>query len=132
MKTTTHPPTKRQSGMTLIELTVVILVLLALIAVIFVGTVAWKRGADRAACILNIRNVQQAVRSHQSITEKAAGEPIVWSQIIGDQGYLNYPPVCPSGGTYQPVATYPVAGALAYPCNVPAFLSHTPMDTAGW
>ncbi|MCF7675679.1 MAG: type II secretion system GspH family protein [Akkermansiaceae bacterium] len=132
MKSTSHPPTKRQSGMTLIEMTVVILVLLALIAVIFIGSVAWKRGSDRAACILNIRNVQQAIRGHQNIMEKAAGDPIVWTQIIGDQGYLQLFPVCPSDGIYQPVATYPVASALAYPCNVAVSLNHTPMDTAGW
>ena len=132
MKTNSHPPSKRQSGMTLIELTVVILVLLGLIAVMFIAATSWKRGSDRAACILNMRNVQQAVRGHQNITERAAGEAIVWTQIIGAQGYLQLLPVCPSGGTYQPVPTYPALSTVAYPCNVPAFLNHTPLDTAGW
>jgi len=57
-----------KSGMTLLELTVVILVLLSLIAILFVGARAWKRGSDRAGCIMNIRNVQQAARGHMNMT----------------------------------------------------------------
>jgi type II secretory pathway pseudopilin PulG len=52
-----------KSGMTLLELTVVILVLLSLISILFIGARAWKKGSDRAAPILQIRNCQQAVRS---------------------------------------------------------------------
>ena len=48
--------TKRASGMTLLELTVVILVLLSLISILFIGARAWKKGSDRAASILTIRN----------------------------------------------------------------------------
>ncbi len=36
-----------KSGMTLLELTVVILVLLSLIGILFIGARAWKRGSDR-------------------------------------------------------------------------------------
>lgn len=132
MKTSLRQPFNRQSGMTLIELTVVILVLLTLIAVITIGATAWKRGSDRAACILNIRNVQQAVRGHQNMTEKTTTDPIPWVQIIGNTGYLQFPPVCPSGGTYQPIVNYPAPDTLAYPCNVPAALSHFPPNTSGW
>ena len=63
MKMTHTNKAKRTKGMTLLELTVVILVLLSLISVLFIGARAWKKGSDRAACILNIRNFQQAVRS---------------------------------------------------------------------
>ncbi|MBC7981098.1 MAG: prepilin-type N-terminal cleavage/methylation domain-containing protein, partial [Armatimonadetes bacterium] len=38
-----------KSGMTLLELTVVILVLLSLISILFIGARAWKKGSDRAA-----------------------------------------------------------------------------------
>ena len=64
MKLTNTPSVKSKSGMTLLELTVVILVLLSLISILFIGARAWKKGSDRAANILNIRNVQQAVRGH--------------------------------------------------------------------
>ncbi|MEO5716342.1 MAG: type II secretion system protein [Luteolibacter sp.] len=63
--TTSHTP-KRKSGMTILELTVVILVLLALISILFVGATAWKKGADRAANLMNIRNCQQAMRGAQN------------------------------------------------------------------
>ncbi|MFK7851102.1 MAG: hypothetical protein AB8D78_09005, partial [Akkermansiaceae bacterium] len=48
-------------------LTVVILVLLSLISILFIGARAWKKGSDRAASILQIRNVQQAVRSFSNM-----------------------------------------------------------------
>ena len=58
---------KRKSGMTLLELTVVILVLLSLISILFVGARAWKKGSDRSANIMNLRNCQQAMRGHQNM-----------------------------------------------------------------
>ena len=55
--------------MTLIELTVVILVLLSLISILFIGAKAWKVGSDRAANVMNLRNVQQAVRGHAAMND---------------------------------------------------------------
>ena len=48
MKLNNTLTTKRKAGMTLLELTVVILVLLSLISILFVGARAWKKGSDRA------------------------------------------------------------------------------------
>lgn len=60
--------TKRKNkGMTLLELTVVILVLLSLISILFVGARAWKRGSDRSANLMNLRNTQQAMRGHENM-----------------------------------------------------------------
>lgn len=53
--------------MTLIELTVVILVLISLIAVLFIGARAWKRGSDRSAAVITIRNSQMGLRAHNRI-----------------------------------------------------------------
>ncbi|MGC4017627.1 MAG: prepilin-type N-terminal cleavage/methylation domain-containing protein [Luteolibacter sp.] len=58
MKTNTI--VKNKKGMTLLELTVVILVLLSLISILFIGAKAWKKGSDRAGCIMNIRNLHRA------------------------------------------------------------------------
>jgi len=66
-------------GMTLLELTVVILVLLSLISILFIGARAWKRGSDRAASILQIRNVQQAVRSFSNMNGGNPGDTIAGS-----------------------------------------------------
>jgi prepilin-type N-terminal cleavage/methylation domain-containing protein len=65
-----------KSGMTLLELTVVILVLLSLISILFIGARAWKKGSDRAASILTIRNTQQAVRSFANMNGKNPGDAV--------------------------------------------------------
>ena len=91
MKLTNTPSVKSKSGMTLLELTVVILVLLSLISILFIGARAWKKGSDRAANILNIRNVQQAVRGHgnmngiiqESVNPVIPGGPIPQAAIFG-------------------------------------------------
>jgi type II secretory pathway pseudopilin PulG len=123
--------TKSAKGMTLLELTVVILVLLSLIAVLFVGARAWKKGSDRAASILVIRNIQQAVRSVQNMNNFNAGdviggtrivpgdEPTLLGALFGSDDFYEFSPVTtghPAGGSYTfaiPVPeTLPPLGTL--------------------
>ena len=118
MKLTNTRNLKRKSGMTLLELTVVILVLLSLISILFIGARAWKKGSDRAANILNIRNVQQAVRAHVNVrgldtpATGATGVALDSADIVGPGKYLNdvQPPV--SDLTYTYMATVPPIGEL--------------------
>jgi prepilin-type N-terminal cleavage/methylation domain-containing protein len=120
MKLTQTPSIKRKSGMTLLELTVVILVLLSLISILFVGARAWKKGSDRAANILNLRNIQQAVRGHQNMNNLADGADIATTVIFDDpataavqEGYLKEP-AAPWDPTvaYTYSTTIPVIGTL--------------------
>jgi prepilin-type N-terminal cleavage/methylation domain-containing protein len=74
---------KARSGMTLIELTVVILVLLSLISILFIGAKAWKVGSDRAANVMNLRNVQQAVRGHAAMNDIPQADATVTPAIVG-------------------------------------------------
>ena len=107
--------TKRKAGMTLLELTVVILVLLALISILFIGARAWKKGSDRAANILNIRNVQQAVRGHENMRGLNEGDALVSTTIFGTattQGYLKEPKPPMSGIAYTYDAVVPPVGDL--------------------
>ena len=109
---------KRKSGMTLLELTVVILVLLSLISILFIGARAWKKGSDRAANILNIRNVQQAVRAHANVRGMNIADTLASSEIVGSGKYLNsvtapntdisyaYGTAVPAIGTLYLIATY--------------------------
>ena len=60
-------------GLTLLELTVVISVLLSLASLLTTGARAWKRGADRAECLMSLRSIQVAVRSYQNINNFDAG-----------------------------------------------------------
>jgi len=131
-----HPFESWGVGMTLIELTVVILVLLTLITVLFIGAQAYKGAANRSSCILNIRNVQQGVRSDQNLKEKQPGDSgLVESEIYGYLGieYLAKP-TCPAGGTYDFEAGthYPPFGVLAIKCSKSSTENHLPKDYSGW
>lgn len=112
MKLTNTLSMKRKAGMTLLELTVVILVLLSLISILFIGARAWKKGSDRAANILNIRNVQQAVRAHANVRGLLEGDALASTEIVGAGKYLNTvnPPV--TGLTYAYGAAVPAMGTL--------------------
>jgi prepilin-type N-terminal cleavage/methylation domain-containing protein len=95
MKLTNTQNMKSKSGMTLLELTVVILVLLSLISILFIGARAWKKGSDRSANILNVRNVQQAVRGQQNSKEKKDTDDVdtdaLWVTTLNPSGYLKMP-----------------------------------------
>lgn len=132
MKLNTRNVTKK-SGMTLLELTVVILVLLSLISILFIGARAWKKGSDRAGCIMNIRNVQQAVRGHQNMTNLSTGDTLASTALIGANGYLGNTPTCPGGGTYTYTGTVPALGSLYTTCSLAGTLDHAPSNvTSDW
>ena len=122
MKLTNTQAMKSKSGMTLLELTVVILVLLSLISILFIGARAWKKGSDRAANILNIRNVQQAVRAHANVrglvtadastTPATVGSGLLNGEIVGAGKYLNAV-TAPAGlSAYTFGTTVPAVGTL--------------------
>lgn len=114
---------RKTAGMTLLELTVVILVLLSLISILFIGARAWKKGSDRAANILNVRNVQQAVRANANVKGLSIGDNLDKSDIVGGlpvgvttgtgkEGYLKDPQPPVTGQTYKYGTKVPVVGAL--------------------
>ena len=101
-----------KSGMTLLELTVVILVLLSLISILFIGARAWKKGSDRAASILQIRNVQQAVRSYANMNGKNAGDTdaTLSAEVFGPGKFIENDPTLgshPAGTTVLYVIAAP-------------------------
>jgi type II secretory pathway pseudopilin PulG len=90
---------KRASGMTLLELTVVILVLLSLISILFVGARAWKKGSDRSANIMNIRNTQQAMRGHENMKGLNPGDAFTQTEL---ETYMRFPTDIGTAVTYTP------------------------------
>ncbi|WP_338690460.1 hypothetical protein [Haloferula helveola] len=58
----------------------------------------WKRGSDRAGCIMNIRNVQQALRSYQGMN---SSELAPKEKLVGPGLFIEVEPECPRGGTYS-------------------------------
>lgn len=86
-------------------------------------------GSYRAGCIMNTRNVQQAVRAHHGMNSKNFGELIDWSDIFGPGKFLDQEPVCPAGGTYTFSKVYPQVGKLASTCS---HTDHVPPDYSTW
>lgn len=106
---------------------------LVLLAILFIGARAYNRGADRASCILNQRNVQQAVRTYQNINELQPGAPIPWDEVVGDgEKAFMKKPTCPDGGNYTFSATIPAIGVQAVTCSHAPNQNHVPKDVAGW
>jgi type II secretory pathway pseudopilin PulG len=89
--------------MTIIEMTVVILVLIALISLLFIGANAWKRGSDRASCIMNLQNIQKGVRSFANLHGHAPGDNVAGlrDRVIGPGKFLEHAPLCPGTGLYE-------------------------------
>ena len=120
----------RQRGTTLIELSVVIAVILLLVGVLFIGVNAWRQGANKAACLVNIASVQKAVRGYENINLKTEGvDTLGWTNIAGTGLYFATQPICPSGGTYTLAGTIPTAGTAALTCS---YAGHAPTNTNNW
>ena len=112
---------------------VLLLIVLPVLALLFASVLQPHnhRGSDRAACILNQRNIQQAVRGHASIHSQNIGDSIDWSKIIGDGQYLERVPECPVHGkdSYDYSKTIPPVGVLVAPCKD---IAHKPVNIQNW
>jgi type II secretory pathway pseudopilin PulG len=135
--------------MSLLELTVCIAVLLSLITIAFVGSRSWKRGSDRAACVMALRNVQVAARSYQNLYGyNYGGSPYAENgsrdiaRHLFEKGYIEKPLYdlangagnCPGGGSYIRLTpdTFPEAGVLYMSCSLAAPENHRPASMADW
>ncbi len=128
-----------KSGMTLLEMTIVILVLVTLISILFFGAKAWKGGTDRATCIMQINNVQKGVRSFANLNGHAAGDMVtnLQSQVIGMGRFIETTPKCPGNGTYNfgPIygnETIPPIGELYMQCTLAPSQDHVPQTQYDW
>lgn len=149
MKTAPPLRSSKRKGFSLLELTVVIAVLLSLTTILILGARAWKTGTDRSACIVNIRNVQMAVRSYQNLYGYTpGGMPYAdgGTQDIGThlftKGYINgrtYDEIhgmspCAGGGTYECAQpdVFPMEGRLYISCSLEAQENHTLGPGTDW
>jgi hypothetical protein len=73
----------------------------------------WKRGKDRAQCLLNLRNIDQALCAMTGMDNIGPGQQIPGGvhSLIRRWNILIMP-ICPSGGTYSFVSetTYTLDG----------------------
>jgi type II secretory pathway pseudopilin PulG len=149
MKTIRPPRVFSQNGLTLIETTVVLAVLLTLLSVLFMAAQSWKRGSDRAACIVTLRNIQVATRSYQNLYGyNAGGHPYTEygtqdiARHLVEKGYIESKVYqiaigeknCSGGGTYQrPHADlFPLSGVLYANCSLATTANHAPTNPSDW
>lgn len=131
VKTSSANP-RRPKGVTLLELTVVILVILSLISILFIGTRSWKRGSDRSGCIMNIRNAQNAVRAYQNSHAVDEGVSLDMTTVIIGPGLYIENPNCPGGGSYNLLSHVPYMGELVMTCSLSGSDEHIPMAHTDW
>jgi len=145
-----RPRRRHRSGLTLLELTVVISVLLSLASLLTTGARAWKRGADRAECVLSMRSIQVALRSYQNLYQFEPGEihPLQngTSDIAehlfdrglieqGQYGWAKGTRTCQGGGTYSrsDPNRFPPVGQPYLTCSLaPDPDSHYPTKPGDW
>jgi prepilin-type N-terminal cleavage/methylation domain-containing protein len=122
----------RQKGTTLIELSVVIAVLLLLVGVLFIGITAWKSGANKAACVVNLSSIQKAARGYANMNGLSPGSAELVATLT-TTGFWATAPVCPAGGTYTFGTTTPAQGAAYTTCSLSAS-GHAPSvaNLANW
>jgi prepilin-type N-terminal cleavage/methylation domain-containing protein len=124
----------RQRGTTLIELSVVIAVILLLVGVLFIGVQAWRDGANKSACLVNMSSIQKAVRGYQNVNLKNVGETVTGVNLT-DAGYFGAIPTCPVGAAaYNLLGTVPDLGTPYATCTSSVATAHNPTtaQTANW
>ena len=149
MNTAILPRSSKRRGFSLLETTVVIAVILSLTTILFVGARAWKNGADRTACIENVKNVQTAVRSYQEVYGySAGGMPYAEggtqdiARHLFAKGYITERQIaaiqgddtCPGGGDYlrSHPDVFPLVGQLYLACSLAATERHVPEENLEW
>ena len=135
MKTTTPCHPRLRKGLSLIELTAIVAVLIMLIAVLFIGVNAYKKSSDRAACVMNIHSLQNAVRSYSNMNGLVPGESAqdLRSELVGPDRFVEELPPCPAGGTYSDLGNrIPSHGELYLSCSLGDDERHSPQSTHSW
>jgi len=134
-------PAGLRPGFTLIELVVIIFVLLLFLGMAFIGATAWKRGADRSGCLLNIRHMQVAVRGfansrglHPGADTASTFPPLMLeAEIVGVGKFIPSTPNCPGKGLYTLGGnTVPPIGTLYMTCSLEETEDHIPSQIGSW
>lgn len=135
MKTTTTKNTSLRSGLSIIELSAVVAVLMALTSILYVGAKAYKSGSDKAGCILSIQSVQSAVRSYSNLNGHAPGATVqnLKDKLVGSDKFVPTLPHCPAEGVYNNLGNkIPVHGELYMSCSLAEDEGHVPSQFDAW
>jgi len=86
MKAATPVPLQK-SGMTRLEVAVVIGALGVVVLGLIYAAMLWKRGADRSATLMHIRDCQQVMRSHAFRYKLSTGDPFGRAELEQHIGF---------------------------------------------
>ena len=119
------------------QIATIIIIVIALVLGAFTYMHRKKREADRKACILNISNIQLAVRSYQGMNENdiPLDGKIDWSEVFSSPTSEKYleEPTCPyDGSRYILQSTHPQVGVPVAECPHCDSLNHRPKNITGW
>lgn len=102
-------------GFTLVELTVVVLVLGILVSIALIAFTANRAAAERATCFTNERNVEGLYETWRTATNGSIDPPADRAELTGYlvPAYITKEPRCPAqGGSYSWSATGSVTCAV--------------------
>jgi type II secretory pathway pseudopilin PulG len=127
----------RPAGLTLIEISLVIALLLGLAAFLFIGLGAFRRGADKARCKAQLASVQKVIRAQANFYSLAEGAVFATMSAFGPGRAMENAPLCPAGGTYTWLGIIPSLGSAYGACNFihpDAVTTHvlSAVDTSLW
>ena len=128
-------PKHLRPAMTLLELTLVILMMLTLIGILAIGAKTWKKGTDRSTCIMNLQLVQKGVRSFSNLYGYEPGSSVAGleNQVIGTGRFVERPARCPSDGVYASGGdVIPAMGSLYFNCSLAGTGEHEPSTFDDW
>ena len=109
-------PNNKQTGFTLVEIMIVVLIIGILLAIAIPNFVAARESSRAKACVGNLKQIDSA-KQQSAMDNKLAGTSSATFmidgtttstpstgpfQLVGTTGYIRATPVCPSAGTYTP------------------------------
>ena len=104
-------PNNKQTGFTLVEIMIVVLIIGILLAIAIPNFVAARESSRAKACIGNLKQIDSATQQYcmdkklNATTYTGAAIPTIDSNattgLVGATGYIRSTPNCPSGGAYS-------------------------------
>jgi len=112
---------------------IVLASVVAVVGCLGIWFMKWSRDAARADCLMNIRDVQQAMRAYMGMNghnPETQVPEFSKESIIGPGKFLDSEPKCPGGGTYTWIEGYhPAMGVLTLRCSC---RDHVPENYSDW